>query len=277
MPFTPSHAVVALPFLRTRLVPAAIAIGAMTPDLPLFLRGMVPDYAMTHDPAWLAPTVVVALALVVVWRCVLRPATRELLPRAVAARLPEGWDAGAPAAARETFGGGVVGILWLVLSLALGVLSHIAWDLFTHEGRTGEQLFPVLAAQWGPFSGAKWLQHASSALGLVVLAVFAVMWLSRRSPGSVARVLPDAVRAVWWLSLPVALVGASLVALAVEGGFGPDYTPTHLIYGVLVKVAAAWGAATLALAVLVQWRRRVGDGRTSPRPAGHTGGRAGGD
>ena len=40
MPFTPSHAVVALPFLRTPLVPAAIAVGAMTPDLPLFVRGI---------------------------------------------------------------------------------------------------------------------------------------------------------------------------------------------------------------------------------------------
>lgn len=255
MPFTPSHAVVALPFLRTRLVPAAIAVGAMTPDLPLFVRGMWPGYGQTHDPAWLAPTVVVALALLLVWRCVLRPATRELLPRAVAARLPEGWDAGAPTAARETLGGGVRGILWLVLSLALGVLSHIAWDLFTHEGRTGEQLFPVLAQQWGPFSGAKWLQHASSALGLVVLAVFAWVWLSRRAAIPVHRALPNAVRVAWWLSLPVALVGASLVALAVEGGFGADYTPTHLIYGVLVKVAAAWGAATLALALLVQVRR----------------------
>ena len=33
MPFTPSHAVVALPFIRSPLVPAAIAVGAMTPDL----------------------------------------------------------------------------------------------------------------------------------------------------------------------------------------------------------------------------------------------------
>ena len=38
MPFTPSHAVVALPFVRTPLVPAAIAVGAMAPDLPLFVR-----------------------------------------------------------------------------------------------------------------------------------------------------------------------------------------------------------------------------------------------
>ncbi|WAC68209.1 DUF4184 family protein [Microbacterium sp. SL75] len=255
MPFTPSHAVVALPFLRTRLVPAAIAIGAMTPDLPLFVRGMWPGYGLTHDFAWVPITVVVAFVLLLVWRCVLRPASRELLPRAVAERLPAEWDAGARTALRESVGGGVVGILWLVVSLALGVVSHIAWDLFTHEGRVGEQLFPALSGQWGMFTGAKWLQHASSAFGLLVLAIFALVWLSRHAPHPVRRVIPDAARAAWWLSLPVALVGAALVALAVQGGFGADYTPTHLIYGVLTKVAAAWAALTLALAVVVQVRR----------------------
>ena len=45
-----------------------------------------------------------------------------------------------------------------------------------------------------------------------------------------------------------------VAALAVEGWFDADYTPTHLIYGVLVKVAAAWGAATLVLALAVQAR-----------------------
>ncbi|WP_136587809.1 DUF4184 family protein [Microbacterium hydrothermale] len=255
MPFTVSHAVVALPFVRTPLVPAAIAIGAMTPDLPLFLRGMWPDYTLTHDLAWLPVTVVVALVLLLVWRCVLRPATRELLPRAVAERSPAAWDAGAGAAARETLNGGAVGILWLLASLALGVVTHVAWDFFTHEGRAGDALFPALEQQWGPLLGVKWLQYGSGALGLAGLAAFGLWWLSRRSPQPLTRVLPDAVRVTWWLSLPIALVAASLVAVTVAGGFGEDYTPTHLIYGVLVKVAAAWGLATLVLAVLVQVRR----------------------
>lgn len=255
MPFTPSHAVVALPFLRTRLVPAAIAIGAMTPDLPLFVRGMWPDYGLTHDVAWLPVTVVVAFALLLVWRCVLRPATRELLPRQVAERLPARGDAGALAGLRESVRGGALGILWLVLSLALGVASHIAWDLFTHEGRTGEELLPALAERWGPFSVTKWLQYGSGVFGLGVLAIFALVWLSRQAPEPVRRVLPDAARWAWWLSLPVALIVASVVALGLNGGFDEEYTTTHLIYGVLTKVAAAWAAMTLALALFVQVRR----------------------
>lgn len=254
MPFTVSHAVVALPFVRTPLVPAAIAIGAMTPDLPLFLRGIVPPYAVTHDLAWLPVTVVMAFVLLLVWRCVLRPATRELTPRVVADRLPDGWDAGARAAARETLSGGVRGIVWLVLSLTIGVVTHVVWDFFTHEGRAGEALLPVLEQQWGPLLGVKWLQYGSGVFGLAGLAAFGLWWWSRRAATPVRHVLPDAVRVAWWLSLPAALVVASIVALAVAGGFDAGYTPTHLIYGVLVKVAAAWGAATLVLALAVQAR-----------------------
>ncbi|MDQ1122662.1 DUF4184 family protein [Microbacterium trichothecenolyticum] len=259
MPFTVSHAVVALPFVRTPLVPAAIAIGAMTPDLPLFLRGIVPPYAMTHDLVWLPVTVVMAFVLLLVWRCVLRPATRELVPRRIADRLPDEWDAGALAAARETLSGGVVGILWLVLSLALGVVTHVGWDFFTHEGRAGDALFPALEEQWGPLAGVKWLQYGSGVLGLAGLGAFGLWWLSRRSAIAVRRVLPDAVRVAWWLSLPIVLVAASLVAVTIAGGFDADYTPTHLIYGVLVRVAAAWGVATLVLAVVVQLRHTLSD------------------
>ena len=89
MPFTPSHAVVALPFLRTPLVPAAIAVGAMAPDLPLFVRGLPLHYGLTHSLVWLPLTIVVALVLLLVWRCVLRPAVRELSPGA-ARRTPAG-------------------------------------------------------------------------------------------------------------------------------------------------------------------------------------------
>ena len=81
MPFTPSHAVVALPFVGTRLVPAAIAVGAMAPDLPLFVRSSPLGYARTHDLAWLPATVLLALVLLLVWRSILRPASRELAPR----------------------------------------------------------------------------------------------------------------------------------------------------------------------------------------------------
>ena len=91
MPFTPSHAVVALPFVRTPLLPAAIAVGAMTPDLPLFLRSTPLSYQATHTNVLLST--VLAAGLLALWYALLRPAGRELSPDALARRLPPEWDA----------------------------------------------------------------------------------------------------------------------------------------------------------------------------------------
>ncbi|MET0411496.1 MAG: DUF4184 family protein [Polyangiaceae bacterium] len=257
MPFTPSHAVVALPFVRTPLVPAAIAIGAMTPDLPLFVRGTPLQYGRTHDLAWLPVTVLVALALLVVWRCILRPAVRELAPRWLAARLPGEWDAGARASWRETFPPRASALLLLVASLAIGVVSHIVWDLFTHEARWGVELFPLLDADWGPLTGYKWLQHGSSVVGLAVIGVWMLMWLARRAPVTPrTRVVPDTVRWVWWFSLPVILIVAWFALLPLYGGFDEHFGPAHLAYRVLPPACALWGALTVVLCLVVQARAR---------------------
>src|SRR5690606_29007902 len=93
MPFTPAHAVVAIPFARTPLVPAAIAVGAMTPDAPLFFRVGI-DYWFTHSPLGLVLVdLPLALGFLLVWRVILRPALPQLSPRWVAERLPVSWSA----------------------------------------------------------------------------------------------------------------------------------------------------------------------------------------
>jgi len=259
MPFTPSHAVVALPFVRTPLAPAAIAVGAMAPDLPLFVRGLPLHYGVTHSFAWLPVTVLVALVLLLVWRCMLRPAARELSPRALAARLPGEWDASAAPSARETFAGApaarvTVGrVLLLAASLAIGVASHIVWDLFTHEGRWGAVLLPSLDADWGPLPGYKWLQHGSSIVGLAILGAYLLVWLvRRRAAASTVRLLPQWARWCWWASLPVVLVVAWSWGYAVSGPFDASFTPAHLAYRVLPPACAMWGLATVVLCVAIQ-------------------------
>ena len=55
MPFTPTHvaAIIPVAFLGRRWFPfSALAIGAMVPDLPLYLPGAL-DYQVTHSPAGL--------------------------------------------------------------------------------------------------------------------------------------------------------------------------------------------------------------------------------
>lgn len=257
MPFTPSHAVVALPFLRTPLVPAAIAVGAMTPDLPLFVGGLGLRYGTTHAWASLPLTVLVAAALLLVWRCLLRPAARDLSPDWLAQRLPALWDRGPAAALRETFPS-PRGTAWLVLSLALGVASHILWDLFTHEGRAGVDLIPALDEPWGPLTGYKWLQYGSGIVGLVVIGVWAILWVKGRDAAATPhRVLASGVRRAWWISLPVFLLVAWVLGLLWWGPLTDEFTVRHLAYRVLPRACGLWGMLTLALALTVQLVRRT--------------------
>lgn len=265
MPFTPSHALVALPFIRTPLVPAAIAIGAMTPDLPLFLRGVGLDYSFTHTFGNVIWTALVAFVLFMIWRVVLRPAVGELAPLWLAKRIPADWSSSGAEAARVAVGTGMgMGAkrplypVLLAVSLILGVLSHILWDLFTHEGRWGVEVLPVLDEMWGPLTGYKWLQHGSSMLGLLIIGIWAVLRVTRAEPREhVDRVLPSGVRIAWWLSLPVVLITAWVVGYTAHGPFTEEFTYQHLAYRMLPPACAVWGVLTLALCVSLPLFRRV--------------------
>lgn len=257
MPFTPSHAVVALPFVRTPLVPAAIAIGAMTPDLPLFLRGVGLNYAFTHTSGNVVWTALGAFVLFMLWRVVLRPAVPELAPAWLARLLPTEWGDRGTIAAGKAVGVGAKRSypVLLAVSLLLGVLSHIVWDLFTHEGRWGVELFPRLDALWGPLPGFKWLQHGSSVIGLAVIGVYALFWLrGRPARADVEQSLPGVVRVAWWVSLPVILVGAWVWGLVALGPLDAQFTVQHLAYRVLPPACALWGALTLVLCVVISLR-----------------------
>ncbi|WP_424937313.1 MULTISPECIES: DUF4184 family protein [Bacteria] len=250
MPFTVSHAAVALPFARTRVVPAAVAVGAMTPDLPLFLRLNGPLYGASHDLLMLPATMIVAFGLLLVWWLLLRPAVRALAPAWLATRLPDRWDERGRSVLRTaipTAGSAC----WLALALAVGVVSHIVWDAFTHEGRFGSLLVPALGALWGPLPGYRWLQYGTGALGLTVLAVGGVLWLRGRPPRPLSRRATRPIRAGWMLALPALLVIAWVIGTVIYGPPDADFTVRHLAYRVLPPACAVWAVLTLVLCVVV--------------------------
>jgi hypothetical protein len=213
MPFTPSHAIVALPFARTPIPAGAVAIGAMAPDLPLFFPG-VTSYSSTHGlPSLLWTSLPIAVVLYAIWRFVIRPAASSLLlPEALRARMPWAWDR----ATRPEHP--VRGAALVVLATLIGIATHVFWDLFTHPDRLGSVWIPVLAEQWGPFDGTTWLQHIFSALGLAGVAVWAVLAL--RKAGVVHRVETRAIVAVRigaWIAAGVGLIGSFTFGILRDG------------------------------------------------------------
>ncbi|KQO48302.1 MULTISPECIES: DUF4184 family protein [unclassified Frigoribacterium] len=267
MPFTPSHAVVALPFVRTPLPFGAVAVGSMAPDVPLFFPVGV-TYEQTHGfPSLLVFSVPVAMLLYLVWRVLLRPAARALLPTSIGSRLPTSWDsrghgygpeAGQGPGVDTGSGPGLARTApWALLALVLGVVTHVFWDAFTHPDRFGSMLIPALAEQWGPLVGTQWAQYVSSVGGLVVLGIAAVRYLRRTppttSPQTAALVPAARIRLVFWASLAAALVAGVVIVAATRGLPTDVHTAKSFTFfagtlaGALVLVATAVAAVAVQL------------------------------
>lgn len=254
MPFTPSHAIVALPFIRTPIPAGAVAVGAMAPDLPLFFPWVAP-YSVTHGfPGLLVVSVPLALVLYAVWRLVIRPAASALLlPEALRARMPWAWDRiGRPERP-------VRSAVFLVVAALIGVVTHVFWDLFTHPDRLGSEWFPVLGEQWGPVDGTTWLQQGFSALGLAIVAAWAVLALRRA--GVVHRTDPQAVgivRVAAWMSAGLLLIGSFAAHVARDGIPGSYAQLRETAFDAGTLAGAAILVVTLAAPVVVRLLRRAG-------------------
>ena len=265
MPFTVSHAVVALPAVRGPLPAAAVAAGAMAPDVPLFLPGGL-SYADTHGfPSLLVTALPVAAVLLAAWALLLRPAAGILLPRPIAARLPAAWAARSRPTTR--------GALLALAALLLGVLSHVVWDAFTHEGRAGSALLPALAEPWGALPGYRWIQYASSVGGLLVLAIAGATWLRRTRPlprpqecgrGTepvAARVLRRALAG----ALVAIAISAAVLLVAAEGVPRDVEALRGIAFDMITRGGAAMAVAVL-LAALAVPALRLGRATAVDRP-----------
>ena len=245
MPFTPSHAVVALPFVRTPLVPAAIAIGAMTPDLPLFVRVLLPRYAVTHDFAMAAAHDGDRARAAA--RLAVRAATGD--PRAGAAV--------AGGATSRRLGRGVAhgrqGDLPVVARhpAARSRRSRSASPRTSSgtSSRTrvdgGFRRIPALAEPWGPFSGLQVAAARFERRGARRSSPSGVRsgWRDepgQPSPGAVCRAGSGGRGGH---RCRVLLVVALAWGLAATGPLTDEWTPAHLGYLVLPPACAAWGAA----------------------------------
>ncbi|MFJ9177805.1 DUF4184 family protein [Streptomyces sp. NPDC102360] len=174
MPFTISHAAAVLPFVRRDgsgrgpLVPALLVAGSFAPDLTYYAAGAVPGAmefgAFTHSfTGVFTVDVVLALAVVALWRLIREPVL-GLVPGRLRGRL------GAVVRPRPRTGWWP---LWWYVSASLGATTHVVWDAFTHPGRWGLRLFPVLAETFAGFPLYWYVQYAGSAAALIVLAAFA--------------------------------------------------------------------------------------------------------
>lgn len=178
MPFTLAHPAAVLPLVhrgraRGKLIGSALVFGSIAPDVPYFAGAFaLGDLAHT----WAAvPTLDLAItvALAGLWHLVLRVPLVGLLPARWAAAADQ---LTAPRERRIR----LPAVPWFVLSAVVGTVTHVAWDGFTHPGRFGIRLFPVL--QNARILGEPpyvLLQYGCSVLGVATLVRWAVQEMRR--------------------------------------------------------------------------------------------------
>ena len=251
MPFTPSHIAAALPFARTPLIPAALVIGTLQPDLFFYLPVGV-NREFTHS--WFAVfTFDLAVSLVVfaLWQLVFRAPVLDFAPRWVRTRMPH-------RGSRPGRGGRAGFALLLVASILIGCVTHVIWDSFTHDSAFVRSA-PLLFDQFGPLRLYTWLQHASSLLGLVALALFVQSWRRRTPLGQPAPTrLTARSRTIAWIVVPAGGLAVA-IAIWISGVLsGRSPLDNTLVY-VTVVVGIAVAGLLAIIATLLLHRRPIAD------------------
>ncbi len=290
MPFTLSHAAAVLPAVRAdgtgrgRLVPAVLVAGSFSPDMTYYAASFLPEAMefgdVTHSfPGVFTIDVAVAWALVGLW-LLLREPLVALLPRARQGRTATLLRCGAPRARMTPS----LTLRWYA-SAALGALTHVVWDAFTHHDRWGLRLFPVLDREMGGSPLYWYLQYGGSALAAAVIAGFVYHALRRTAPGRPAGVPVLSVRDRWLACAAIggcAAVGAVQRALRWWASWGSTAEAYELIPTVCFGAGAGLLPGLILYAAGVRfWRPGEPTGAAGApedrhRRTDHAGGRAGG-
>jgi hypothetical protein len=229
MPYTLAHPAAIVPIhslFRGRLRLAALALGAVSPDLQYILN-LNTEGRFSHSLSGLVlfclPAGWLALFVFDRWG---RRGVQALLPAPL--RLPP------PPLPPRPF-------LATTIALLLGALAHVVWDSFTHAGGWGVRHLPMLRATvFPPILVVPWfkvLQHGSTLVGLSILVLAGVQWV---------RAQPERP----WGPLLGRSIGIGLVLAVVGVANGLRFRNeglTHVIVAGAVAIVAALGVGLVLL------------------------------
>jgi hypothetical protein len=206
VPFTAAHPAAILPLRRTGLPTAALVVGSVVPDLPMYVP-MPFNIALTHSIVGAVTADVCAgLVLLGAWRLVSAPVTATYAPPGLRRRLPL-LAAGKPAKPPHI----AVRTVTLLAAIGVGALTHVGWDAFTHADLWGVRHVRWLATTVGPLPAYEWAQYVSGLVGLLLIARSVSDWWRRTPPGELAPTTPMRIgpRMAWTVAATAITIGAA--------------------------------------------------------------------
>lgn len=225
MPFTLSHPALVLPIRRYGFVFSALVIGSMAPDFNYYIP-FTPDKGFTHSlPGILLFCIPISYLALLLFHKFLKNPLLSLLPQNHRQRLLD-FSPGFTFLPKKR-------LLTILLSIFLGVITHLIWDSFTHLYGWGVMAFPVFRhTQFylGSWSIALYsiLQHLSTVIGLVIIGIWYFKWYRKTTPAAFyqSNIISNRVRVTIML---IMLFTAILAALLSAVASYPDVQSLHQI------------------------------------------------
>jgi hypothetical protein len=202
VPITIAHPAAVLPLRRCGLVISALVAGSVAPDCEYF-------FGLRHPASHAMPGVVtftfpLALAVLVIFHAIVKWPLISLMPGGLQARLI------GPARRFRWFPASR--FLLILLSLVIGIATHVLLDGFTHPDSWAvlhfaalRTMMPIPAHRPLPMHAV--LQYGTSAVGVLALAIYTAFWY-RRAPAESVLLRPQFSAVVKWTILAVMLATA---------------------------------------------------------------------
>lgn len=194
MPFTPSHAALVLPLLKNRKLSATgLIIGSMAPDFAYFFT-LSTEGKFSHTLLSIVYfNIPVTILLAWLFHEVVKKNLLASLPAFLRDRFYDTYCFEFVPYLRAN-------LVPFVISAALGTVSHILWDSFTHAEGYFVTRLPFYEGAVVPYEGVRYplfyaLQYISSFVGLFFILIYMLLKERRPLPSPNVAVLP------YWLTL----------------------------------------------------------------------------
>ena len=250
MPFTVSHAAAVLPMGR-RLSASALVIGAMLPDVPLYLPspfGLVLSHTVVGA---LTVNLLMGLLLFVIWHGFFARPADWFAPSAIRRRLT---PAQQPGLRRRLNSPARIAVV--LLSLIVGQATHLLLDQFTHSGTLVTANVAFLRADIAGVPVPDVAQVALSVVGLVLMALWAVRWY-RTAPTVTLQREPSRLGKI---AARVTVMGGAALALLVTASAMAGSPALQVVVQVAVATVVAAGVASILVAMVWHLNRGMADG-----------------
>jgi hypothetical protein len=227
VPFTLAHPAAVLPLRRLGLPMTAMVAGAVVPDLPIYV-GFQDARSFTHSPLGVV-TIDLAMGMtgLVLWYLLFRRPLVDMTPDRWRTRLPETVRVGPRT--------------WLLAGpgVLVGAVTHVVWDAFTHDGSWGVEHVAPLRSSFLGVAAYEWAQHICGVLGVAVVVVVALRYLSQL-PEQPPRHGPLVAR---W-ALVVALAIGGMLGMGIAALVWPWGLEVMAYYGLVTTILVAGFGAT---------------------------------